>query len=376
MGSRWRVTGSAILIVSGLVAVAGVAPALAQSRQYGPAGSAPYAGNLPERQRKEAARKAYRAAEDRYREGSFAAALALYQQADDLFPIPATKYKIGTCRDRLGQVVDAVAMYQVFLDASPDPGKLGDAIADARARISALKQTPGKVVIATDPPSPPRLAFSLDNGPAQTLPTETSMLPLQGATAPTQVSVLPSVTPGHHRLVASAQGYNPSAADIDVRFAETQNLRLVLTPAGLPPPPTPLVSSMAAPAPLLGTPLPPSPSSTKSDVPSFIAFGVAAAGVGIGTGFGIAALASKNDFNTHPTTANADTTDRNARISDIAFIAGATCAAAGVVLLFVDTGYGTASVGGEPFRAASPVKALVTPFVTATGGGASASLTF
>ncbi len=117
----------------------------------GPEGPAPVApqqpGGMPDPQKKEAARAAYKEGDARFREGRFAEAGALYKQADDLIPVPATKYKMAVVHDKLGQVDEAVAGYRTFLDSlSASPvlaAKMADQVADAKARIDALTRTPG-----------------------------------------------------------------------------------------------------------------------------------------------------------------------------------------------------------------------------------------
>ena len=229
MRSRWRVTTTATVMVTGLFAFAGAAPALAQPVKAKAAVKVvvkaprplPPPKPLTEKQKKDAARKAYKEAEVKYKENDFQHALELYKTADDLVPVPVTKYKIAVCEDKLGHVTAAVAGYQAFLDASPDPAKLGDAIADARTQIDKLKKTPGKFLIAIAPPDAPRLAVSVDGNPAQpaaSLPVEMVSLPGQ---PPTRFFAL-VLPPGHHRIAISAGGYDPAATDLDLPFADDE----------------------------------------------------------------------------------------------------------------------------------------------------------
>ena len=128
----WRVVNTSLLV---LLATAPLAA-------LGEVPLAP-AGALSEKESKEKARNAYKAAETAFREGKFEDALAAYRQADEALPIAATKYKVALCLDKLGRANEASTAYQAFLDSKPDPKKMADAIGEAKDRIEALKQAPG-----------------------------------------------------------------------------------------------------------------------------------------------------------------------------------------------------------------------------------------
>jgi tetratricopeptide (TPR) repeat protein len=139
MRTKWRVTTTAAVMVSGLMALTWAAPAAAQITPV----------------QKEAARQNYKEAEIRLKAGNYAAALELYRLADQIAPNPAPKYKIALCRDRLGQIPEAVAAYQTFLDSNPPPEKLGEQIADAHQRLDALRRSitkPAPLPVVVPPP--------------------------------------------------------------------------------------------------------------------------------------------------------------------------------------------------------------------------------
>ena len=140
MRTRWRVTTTAAVMVSGLLALTWAAPAAAQVDPV----------------RKEAARQNYKEAERQLKLGNYPGALELYRLADQVLPNPAPKYKIALCRDRLGQITEAIAAYQAFLDSNPPPEKLGEQISDARARLDVLRRSvPRPAPVDTRPPPPP-----------------------------------------------------------------------------------------------------------------------------------------------------------------------------------------------------------------------------
>ena len=408
-------------MVTGLLALSaltGAAPALAQGKPAKPA--APAAGKAPakvagpavkgpakpaapkvltEKQKKEAARKAYKDGEAKFKDGNYAAALELYRTADDMLPIAATKYKIAVSRDKLGLIVEAAGSYQVFLDSSPDPVKMADSVADARSRLDALKKTPGKVRVATEPMSLPGLAFAIDNGPAMpavSLPSEMmappSAPPIGSPPSPNAAPPPPSgpavkvssltMPPGHHRITATATGYDPGAAEFDLSFAESRDIKVSLSPTPPPPPPPP-PPVMVAQEPVAPPPPPPPP--PRSNAPAYVTLGLAGAGVVVGGIFGGLALSAKSDFNKaaamKPSKANsdmADKVDRNALISDMSFAVALTFGVTGAVLLLSnDTPQESpkAAAAHHPAKKTA-IRGFVTPYFSPTGGGAAALLTF
>jgi hypothetical protein len=121
-------------------------------------------------------------------------------------------------------------------------------------------------------------------------------------------------------------------------------------------------------------PAPPPP--PRSNVPAYVTLGLAGAGLIVGGAFGGLALGAKSTFNKTPTTANADTTDRDALISDMSFAVALTFGVTGVVLLVSnDSPPPAATQSGLPPKQAA-VRGFVTPYATPHGGGAGAFLTF
>jgi hypothetical protein len=346
--------------------ITGAAPALAQPK---PPAKAAAGKLLTEPQKKAAAKKAYKDAEAKFKDGNFKDALDSYKVADDILPIPATKYKIAVCRDKLGQILDAAAAYQAFLDSSPNPDKMGDAIGDANTRLAAIKKTPGKLRVAVTPSTAPKLAFTIDGGP----PQPAASLPVENVGATPEVQLPYKVivmSPGHHKLGVSAEGFDPGATEFDLPFADTKDLTVALnaTPVAAAPP-APVADATPPPPP------PPPPPAPRSNVPAYVTIALAGAGVVVGTTFGVLALQAKNTFNKTPTAPNADTTDRNALISDMSFAVALTFGVTGVVLLLSND-------SPEPAKAAAAkktktgVRGFVTPYAGPNGGGAVGVLRF
>jgi hypothetical protein len=320
---------------------------------------------LTEKQKKDQAKKLFGEAKEKFEKGDYAGALPLYEQADELVPGARPKYQAAVCLDKTGQVVDAVAWYQKFLDGNPDADKYKAEIPDAKARIDALKATPAKVVIATDPPGVQGLKLTVD-GAAQ-----------PGAEL--------SVPPGKHTIVATATGYDSATQPVEVTFAEKKDLTIKLAKSAAPvvaaaPPPAPPppaakpvpATSAAAAAP------PPAAKPRRSRIPAYVTLGLAGAGAVVGTVFGVQALSAKSDFNKSPTSDLADKADRNALISDMSFAVALTFGVTGAVLLL--SGGGDEKAAAPPAAAPPPKKTsyvpTITPFVGPKAGGAAAMLQF
>jgi hypothetical protein len=328
MRMRWR-GRTAALVMASLWALGGSAPALAQ-----PAVNATV---------REAARQNYREAQAKLDRGDYAGAVVLFEAAEAIVPIPQTKYKIAVCRDKLGQVADAVRWYQAFLDSGPPPEK-PEPINDARARLAALRTKPSQLRVVVTPPNAANLVTSVDNGPGQ-------------AGAP-----LLNLGAGHHHVVLQAPGYDPVAFDVDLAAAEAREVRITLNPASAHQPL--VVGTLAPPA---QPPPAPAPVHRRSDVPAYVLLGLAGAGGIVGIAFGSMALQDKSTFNKTPTVSGANKEQRDAQITDAALGAGLGLAIVGVVLLVTNP--------RAPVQSGS-VPAFITPYAGPTGAGLVGGLRF
>jgi hypothetical protein len=332
MRTRWWGTTMAAVMAAGILSLTGASPALAQPRVQATEAA------------KEAARGHYRLAETRYAEGNYAVALPLYEQAEAIIPIPQTKYKIASCRDKLGQPAAAAHWYQLFLDSSP-PDRMANEIAEARRRLAALSggsqvvappvaAGPGQVRFAVSPPNAP-LVLVIDNGPPQ-----------RGAPAI-------NLPPGHHRIVIQADGFATSVAELDLASGETKEVRLTLAPGSVGP---------VQPGPGPGAPAEPVYyGHRRSNVPGYVLIGVGAAAAIAGIGLGVVALHDKSNFNNNPTQAGADTEQQHALGADVCFVGAIALGVTGIVLVATNT-------GGAPPQSAS--RTFFTPYAGPTGAGA------
>lgn len=308
---------------------------------------------MTQAQKIELAGKLFKEARAKFEANDYAGALPLYVEADEIYPGPTPKFFAAVSLDRLERYPEAIAAYQKFIDSAPPPEKFKDKLDTAKQRIAEIPKTPARVMVTTEPANPPGLKFTVDGNPAS------------GPEV--------AVPPGKHVLGVTADGFEPAKQDIEVAYAEkravTVKLKEASTPVAAAPP-----KAAAGPA-EKPTPAPLAPVEKDdgggSRVPAYVTLGLAGAGAIVGTIFGVQALSAKSEFNSNPTSDNADTAERNALIADMSFAVAITFGVTGTVLLL--------SSGNEKKagRAAPPPKrAFVTPYVGKTGGGAAASLTF
>ena len=359
---RWR-SGRLIAasVLSGMVAFTSVDGAMAQQPKGPTTGGAPKDAKpkkpLTEAQKKTEAKKLFDQAKEKFEKGDYAGSYDLFLQADELVPGASPKYQAALSLDKMGKTSEAIAAYQKFLDSNPEPEKHKDKIDNAKARIEEIKKTPAKVKVATTPPNPPNLKLAVD-----------------GAAQPGPELAVP---PGKHKITATADGFEPATQEVEVTFGESKDVSIALTESSAPP--------VAAVPPASTEPTPTAPPKSppkepRSNVPAYVTLGLAGVGAIVGTIFGIQALGSKSDFDSEPTTDNADATDRNALIADMSFAVALTFGVTGVVLLVSNDSSDEAKPAGRngPARAATVrrPKGFVTPYAGPHGGGAAATLNF
>lgn len=316
----------------------------------GKAAAAPAAA-APDKKTKDAARKAYGEGEKAYAAGDFTAAYAGYSKANELIPSVQASYWASKSLDQSGKTDEAIQGYEALL-ADPNASKIGEEkLADAHARLAALKASlVGEVTVSTAAVG----AVLLVDGTPQAGP-------------------LPAVlklSPGPHKLTLTAEGYEAKEVDLQVQAGTKVQQSIEMAPKAPPPPVPPPVAETAPPP-------PPPPAEKRSKVPAYVTLGIAAGGAVVGTIFGVKALSAKSDFDNNPTTEHADDTERNALIADMAFGVALTLGVTGIVLLTSGDDEGTAKAAKlhEPPKA--PKATLrVLPYVGRESGGAAARLTF
>lgn len=344
----------AAAVVAGTLASTALVP-LAHAQK---AGAKQEAAKKPDKKTRDAARKAYGAGEKAYGAGKYSEAYDDFKKANSLIPSPHAQYWMAMCLDKEGKSAEAYAAFKSFFD-NPRADKVGDEkMSSAKAAFEKLKSTPAQVEFKTTPAG----ATITVDGQAQ-----------MGETPMTV-----KVPPGDHKVEVSAPGYETQKMDLSVAPGEKQEQAVTLEASS--------AGSAAAAAPVAAPPEeaappettePPAPPPKKSKVPAYVTLGIAGAGAIVGTIFGVKALGDKSKFNDTPTNDNADKTERDALIADMAFGVAITLGVTGVVLLTSSGSSGDAAKESGSVRKLPPKATLnVAPYMSPHGGGAAARLTF
>lgn len=300
---------------------------------------------LSDEERREKARSSFEAGQAAYTEGDYAAAYENFKAAYELIPSPHAEYWMATSLDRQGaQDAEAARAYQTFL-SNPAAIHVGeDKVEEVKQRLGELQaKLPARLTVVTNPSG---ARISINGTPQPSVSPLTVELPA-----------------GTYRIEALLPDHQPLSADLQLQGGDEVEQRMTLEPepppAAEPPPPAP--------------PTPEEPQE-RSLLPAYITLGLAGASLVTGTFFGLKALADKSDFNDHPTTARADSTERNALIADMAFGIAITLGITGIVLLTSDESESEAVAKTQKTRTKPSL--AVAPVVAPNLGGAAARLTF
>jgi hypothetical protein len=341
---------SAVLVAGALAGTLYVPTAQAQEKEK-PQAQKAAVDKGPDKKTKDAARKAFAAGKKAYDKGDYTAAFDGFREANDKIPAPITSYYMASSLDRQGKTEEALKAYETLL-GDPEIAKLDeDKRQDAQMRLGDLKaKLMGVVNLTTTPPG----AMVTVDGEAQVGETPMEL----------------KLKPGAHKIAVTASGFQPKELELTVGGGEKRDESVTLDQKSQ----APAEAAPAAPPP---PPPPPPPESKKEKnlVPAYVTLAIAGASAIVGGVFGVMALNKKSDFDKNPTTKNADDTERNALISDMAFGVAITLGVTGVVLL--------TSSGSEDTGQAAPLdrlppraKLTVTPYASPHGGGAAARLSF
>lgn len=308
----------------------------------------------PEKAKLTEAKKHYGDGESKFKAGDYAGALSDFQAADSVKATPQAARYIGLCHDNLGHFADAVTAYERFL--ANVPAKMATQGDEIRARVTAIKQLPGKIHVASEPAG---AGIAVDGKP-------------QPGATPADVEI----PPGHHTLHLTASGHDAVDKDVDVTFASKQDVKVTL-PTSAPPPPVPPPVVATTPEPTAPAAPPPAPPA-RSTVPAWITGGLAVAAAGVGTVYGIMALSDHSKFNSTPTEALADDGENKALISDMAFGVAVTLGVTSAVLFLShdDTPPPAAASATPRAKRADAVTITPTPIITQHGAGAGALIRF
>lgn len=203
-----------------------------------------------------------------------------------------------------------------------------------------------------------------------------------------QASAELTIPPGKHTVTVTADGYDPAKMDLELGFAETKDVNITLNKTPEPVKTAEPVATVAPTATATATAVasatataPVGPPEQKSYVPAYVTLGLAGAGAVVGGIFGGMALSSKGDFDKNPTVEKADEVDRNALIADMSFAVALTFGVTGAVLLLSDSKAPEPAKTGNGTlkpskKSATMPRGFIAPYATPNGAGAAAKFTF
>lgn len=284
------------------------------------------------------ARRLSQLADAKLARGDVAGALDLYVQSAQVIAAPATLLQVAQLRDKLGEAREAVSAYEAYVDAASTAPAAAKDVAVARARIAALRQTPGHVLL-------------------RGTPTEARIV-IDGESVFEGFPVEVDLAPGVHLVQLTADGYVPQDVHLDVRFGSSSSPAVDLEPEAKRPPPDILdvgrPEPVHLPAPPPPAPLPPAgPSWASTHQGALVVTGLGVACAAVGVAYGLEALAAQRSFHARASSADADRGERAAFHADVAFGASLLLGAAGVFLMMEDAAPRSASVQVAPFATAA-----------------------
>jgi hypothetical protein len=261
--------------------------------------------------------------------GDCAAAVPKLEAAEKLHHAPTTLERLGECQVNLGRLVAGTEnLNRVVRESLPS---------NAPAPFLAAQQRAAQLLASTQPRIG-KLRIHVEGAP-----TDKVSATVDGASVPSALFDSGRPTdPGAHEVKATAPGFKPATASVDVPAGAEVPVSLVLERdpnAAVSPESAPGAQSMGT-APTAVAAGGESPSSSPNRVPAFIAFGVGGAGIVVGSVAGIMALGTKSTLDNAcvnkicPATSQSDIDSLNTRatISTIGFIVGGAGVAVGAFL--------------------------------------------
>jgi hypothetical protein len=279
---------------------------------------------------KATARQLGQEAQDALDHGDFKTAEDKFSRADKLFHFPTLA--LGLARAYAGQkkYVQAQEAYNRIVREGVPPGAppaVAKAVEDAKKEAEQIAPKIGGVTITVTPPDAPGLKVTFDDQPVNTA----------------ALGVRRASDPGSHVVKATADGYKPGTANVNVPEGGSANAAITLEKdTGTTPNPNPNPDPNPNPNPN-PTPDKPITVDTKKggSILPFVAFGVGGAGLLVGGITGFIAMGKKSDLDkacpngTCPASAQSDLDSYHSMglISTIGFVVAGVGAAAGVILL-------------------------------------------
>lgn len=157
----------------------------------------------------ERAQAHFERATELYAEGRYQEALEEYQQAHELVPHPSALFNMARCYENLGEFPEALAHYRESLAGTEDETER----ADIERRINTILQHPVRVFITSEPAG------------AQVL------VDAREAPEPSPTPTAVELVPGPHRVILTAEGYQPAFVRIEVEVGQEDPVNIRLEPA-------------------------------------------------------------------------------------------------------------------------------------------------
>ena len=223
------------------------------------------------------AKKVFAEGQKLYTQGKYQPALARFEEAYALKPLPLLRYNAARCHERLGAPAPALRAYRDFLRLSP---KAPEREAVTKAMVELQKQLHERgvqqLLVLTEPPA---AEVEVDGKPLGPAPAS---IELPG---------------GEHQVTARLPGYAVATRRIVVNTATMVDLSITLEAALAPPPPPPAVTDapkepvLTPAATVVVAPVAVEPA-PKARVFTWVAGGVGVAALGAAVGMGVAASSS------------------------------------------------------------------------------------
>lgn len=255
----------------------------------------------PSAKEKAQARELYAMGQQQFRQANFGGAQRSFEDAYRAVPNPIVLLSIAECQVRSESFTDALVTLGRYLEERPDaPDR-----AQVEGQIAMIRAKPGRVVVESSPAG--ATVWVDGQSTNQTTPMELEL------------------AAGDHVIAVESEGYNHVEQKVTILNGSQQRLSLTALPVAVPDPEPqaelPSVDLRAS-------------TTTRGNLPIWIATGVAGAGLVTGALLGGFSLKMKNEFDGQPTEARADKGERLALFADVGF---GIAAAAGItaIVLFV-----------------------------------------
>lgn len=314
----------------------------------------------PDAAAKNAAKGLAETGKKRFADGDYAGAIEALRDAEKYFRAPTITRLRALSHEKLNQLLEAREIYTQLAGeqlAADAPSEFWKAQTEAKKSLESLEKRIPKVEVM------------IAHAPAGTRVT------LDGKVLDAAVLAQPiRLNPGKYTIVIEPPGMEKVTRTLDLKEGSTEKVDVDLAPPAVVvvvPTAQPTTSTTAIPS------APPSVAAVPTGVTSasavtsssaaprlgsmpvagYVAYGAGAASLIVGAVFGGLAIASKSEFDKHPSNQTADEGERNILVADVAFVVAVASAFAGT------TAWTLFPSADKPTRVKVTRKLLVTPTV-------------